>query len=472
MGRWGLALYLGLVVGALTVASSAVGATYLVNSTDDATSPALMANCAAASGTCTLRAAIREANDTPGLDVIQVPGGTYTITLAGADEDGCETGDLDVTDDVVIYSTGPGRTIVDGNGLDRVFDVRGPSWRVLDVQLQTMRITGGSARDGGGIRTNTGLLLLSVELTGNQGQVGGGAYISVPAGAEVAINRCWITGNDAGDGTGAALWTTGEGSIYLYGTEISGNSGWSTVAHQAGSMTLDDCSVTENTTSVWDAALATNNELTLNRTSVTGNSGRGISVISQVNLGHVELSSSTVSGNGGYAFWVDDGGEVVLTGSTVAGRPAGEMPITCIYNYGGSVTARGSIIACPGAETTCTGAAGPPDSLGYNIATDDTCGLVGGTDMPGTDPRLEPLSSGFRPINALQAGSPAVDAWSEGPWPSQDGRSASRPMDGDGDGVTLADIGAYEADGAIFVDGFEDGSVLAWSSTVGEPVTP
>src|SRR4051794_7576222 len=53
-------------------------------------------------GDGSLRAAISEANANPGPDVIQVPSGTYTLTIAGPDEDNNGTGDLDTNGDVTI----------------------------------------------------------------------------------------------------------------------------------------------------------------------------------------------------------------------------------------------------------------------------------------------------------------------------------------------------------------------------------
>ncbi len=79
-----------------------------------------------------LRQAIICANDTPGPDTITVPAGTYTLTIAGADENGAATGDLDITDDLTINGAGLATTIIQAgalghkdsggpNGIDRVF---------------------------------------------------------------------------------------------------------------------------------------------------------------------------------------------------------------------------------------------------------------------------------------------------------------------------------------------------------------
>src|SRR6266567_1486409 len=83
------------------------------------------AKCATA-GTnpvCTLRAATQASNANSGTDTISLPAGVYTLTIAGRNEDAAATGDLDITDAVTIAGAGAGSVIIDGNGIDRVFDV-------------------------------------------------------------------------------------------------------------------------------------------------------------------------------------------------------------------------------------------------------------------------------------------------------------------------------------------------------------
>ncbi|MCB1006512.1 MAG: hypothetical protein KDB35_20175, partial [Acidimicrobiales bacterium] len=73
-------------------------------------------------GSCSLRAAVQEANATAGADsIVLTPGATYTLGIAGANEDDAATGDLDLNDSITI--TGNGATL-DAAFLDRYFDVR------------------------------------------------------------------------------------------------------------------------------------------------------------------------------------------------------------------------------------------------------------------------------------------------------------------------------------------------------------
>ncbi|MGH9260064.1 MAG: CSLREA domain-containing protein, partial [Acidimicrobiales bacterium] len=72
--------------------------TLVVNSTVDAadTNPG-DGVCATGAGTCTLRAAIQEANAVDDPNNIEVPAGTYVLALFGAGEDAAASGDLDIT---------------------------------------------------------------------------------------------------------------------------------------------------------------------------------------------------------------------------------------------------------------------------------------------------------------------------------------------------------------------------------------
>ncbi len=74
-----------------------------------------------------MRSAIETANATPGGNTINltVPG-TYKITIPGAGEDNNATGDFDILPsggNLTIVNTSGGAVIVNGNHLDRVFDI-------------------------------------------------------------------------------------------------------------------------------------------------------------------------------------------------------------------------------------------------------------------------------------------------------------------------------------------------------------
>ena len=55
---------------------------------------------------CTLRAAIMEPNGLAGSDQINLPGGTYRLTILGKNDDAAATGDLDITSELTIVGAG------------------------------------------------------------------------------------------------------------------------------------------------------------------------------------------------------------------------------------------------------------------------------------------------------------------------------------------------------------------------------
>jgi CSLREA domain-containing protein len=156
--------------------------TFTVNSTADQVddNPGDGA-CHTAAGTCTLRAAVMEANRATGLGAtIVLPAGTYTRTLLPAGRNGDDSGDLDLTPpasgdpEIAIVGAGAATTIIDANHIDGVFSVD-PS-RTATISGVTIR--NGHSSMGGGIYNQSGYLTLDhVIVTGNYAaQRGGGIF--------------------------------------------------------------------------------------------------------------------------------------------------------------------------------------------------------------------------------------------------------------------------------------------------------
>src|SRR4051812_43601835 len=140
-----------VVLGALTIAPAAHAADFVVDSTADA--PDVKPgdeHCRTVTLTCTLRAAIQEADATPGPDAVVLPPGGYRLTGAPSPEAGsvgereAGNGDLDITEDLTVRGAGADRTTVDGAGLDRVFEIAGQTTAVIG----DMTVTGGDANGG------------------------------------------------------------------------------------------------------------------------------------------------------------------------------------------------------------------------------------------------------------------------------------------------------------------------------------
>ena len=105
------------------------GVAFTVNSTADAVDARPgdgICETAPSNGVCTLRAAIQETNALPGPNTINVPAGTYILTIPGPRRGLRQPlGISDITDDLTISGAGAANTIIDGGGLDTVFAVNG-----------------------------------------------------------------------------------------------------------------------------------------------------------------------------------------------------------------------------------------------------------------------------------------------------------------------------------------------------------
>ena len=365
-------------------------ATFTVNTTDDAVDAVPMDGvCATASGACTLRAAIMEANALPGADTIVVPAGTYALTLAGRDEDDAATGDLDINDDVTIQGAGSANTILDGNGLDRFFD------NLAGTTISGVTIRNGNPGSGptghhGGAIFNGDLLTLSdVVITGNTAEMAGAGIANI---GTLTITNVTLSGNTAG--------TTGGG------------------LDNAGGAALTNVTVSGNSASQGGGIASTGDELDLTNVTVSGNtaaaSGGGLENGFVASLTNVTVVANSAPVAGG----IDDVGATTLRNTIVAGNAGGD---------------------CGGPT--------PPTSAGHNLEGQSSCALAGPGDLTETDPRVGPLEANGGPTatHALFPDSPAIDAGGDCPPPAVDQRGRERPMDGNGDGVAACDIGAYEA---------------------------
>ena len=108
-------------------------------------------------GDCSLREAIRTANQDAavdaclagsGADAIVLAPGTYTLGLVGTGEDGAAAGAavgaLDIQDNLTISGAGAASTIIDGNGRDRVFHTLG----AISVTISSVTIRNGMLEKG------------------------------------------------------------------------------------------------------------------------------------------------------------------------------------------------------------------------------------------------------------------------------------------------------------------------------------
>lgn len=175
--------------------------------------------CATAANTCSLRAAIMQANhlDDPGFRRIVLPTGTYTLTLApgvGAD-DGEERGDLNITapaPGIEVAGAGASNTIIDGNQLDGVIRIDAAGV----ASIRGVKIRNGyrqsSGPDGGGIDNRGTLDIRDSAIDGNRVESGccrGGGIASTGV---LVMLRTSVRSNIAYQGGG--LFATGQANVY------------------------------------------------------------------------------------------------------------------------------------------------------------------------------------------------------------------------------------------------------------------
>src|SRR2546428_4296509 len=191
--------FLFTLASLLLAVAPAAAATFTVNDPADAVDAAPGdGRCATAGGSCTLRAAIQEANAHTGADTIMVPAGTYPLTIAGRGEDAAATGDLDITDDVTIIGAGADSTIVDGNGIDRVFEIANPA---STVAISSLTIRNGDPgpvagdTDGGGLYNQGTLTLSDVVVAHNTASAGSGGGVS--SVNEITLSGSTLNGHTA-----------------------------------------------------------------------------------------------------------------------------------------------------------------------------------------------------------------------------------------------------------------------------------
>jgi CSLREA domain-containing protein len=347
-------------------------------------------------GDCSLREAVRAANTntavdgcaagTPGVDTIDLPGGTYTLTIVGAD-DTAVLGDLDITGNLMIV--GAGNAIIKGGTgwTDRIlhFNPSGIGSITVHVSNVTVKdglISGGAG--GGGVYNNAGsiLTLTSVTIMSNTvtgGAAGGGIFNS----GTLTLTQSTISANSAlGGGFGAGIYNGG--MLTAINSTLSSN-----IAYGDGGGIYNDATTNlRNVTVAFNTADYDNN----------GGDGGGLIFAS------------------GIAFNVKN----TIIAQNIDGSLGNEAP-----DCSGVLTSQGS-------------------NLVQNIGA--SCSLAGGSgDLIGPDPYLGPLqgNDGSTFTHALLDTplSPAIDAGSG--CEATDQRGGARP-------VGLAcDIGSFEF-GVVF----------------------
>lgn len=277
-------------------------------------------------GVDSLRGAIQEANALDGDDTIYLASGTYTLSFDGVDDDNALAGDLDITGDVTIIGAGAENTIIDGGGIDRVFDI----FPEATVTISGVTIRNGTARNGAGIR-NTGTLLLENSIVENnvaEGEfdsVGGG--IANSQGGDLTLDGVIVRNNTA-EIHGGGLYSTDsiatiiDSTFENNSTEMDGGG----ISVFNGSLDMTGGAISNNSADLDGGGLSIESAIvSLTEVFVTGNTateeGGGINAIgsgAQLRIFTSTISDNTATNEGGGIRAV--GVTVGLMDSTVSGN--------------------------------------------------------------------------------------------------------------------------------------------------------
>jgi len=349
------------------------------------------------------------------------PNATLTVnTLADNETDGCATNNCTlreaitdaIADDTInfnvsgiINTSSNGELTIDKNltidgGANAITIHGGDSIRIFNitagnVTFSNLTITHGSGINGGGIYNAGRLMVSNCTISNNAATFGGG--INNNRGT-VTISNSTFSSNDASNDGGGI--NNNRGTVTISNSTFINN----TAADNGGGIESYQSSSAE------PATLTISNSTFSGNTA--GNDGGGI----HGDYGTTGISNSTFSGNTatGYGDGIrQDHGSLALTNTIVS---------QCSSNF-----------------TTDTGNNNLIESNFY----------CADTNIITNSPQLSPLADngGSTHTHALQVGSPAIDAGDDANCESNDQRGATRTMDGDGNGTSTCDIGAFELGG-------------------------
>ncbi len=412
---------------------------------------------------CSLREAILAANNdvavggcpagTKALDTVSLPAGTYTLTL-GSGDDVAELGDLDVTGDTQIIGADATTTIIDANGIDRVFNVIAPSTSTVSFSRVTVR--GGAPA---GITQLSGNLTVTnsvIELNAGPGidanthaavttstirQNGDAAIVTY--GADITVTDSLVEQNTSANY--AAISNLGA-TLTVLRTTVRNNSCASGGIMSGGSGTITDSTIEGNGpfTTNGGAVMAgcigwtCTSDLTVERSTISGNLGLGF----VPTRGSHQLLNSTISGNTLGGMLVVSAG-VTVTHSTIAQNGGLALDNEHGGIFGPSWTELGNSII----EGPCLNVASTLVSAGGNVESPgNTCELTDPSDQVSVASLgLGALGSygGYTKTHSLGSSSPAVGAGVAANCLATDQRGIARPAPSGGD----CDAGAYELTG-------------------------
>jgi hypothetical protein len=397
--------------------------------------------CQTVQNSCSLRAAISSSNETASVDSIVIPAGHYQLSLAGANEDFNQSGDLDVLQPVMMQGAGQTEVVIDGLLLDRILDIQanGP------VEISGVSLSAGRSH--------------SVNRPGTA--------IDIHQGSALIIRDSTVSGNNhPDDSESAAILQRGE--LLAERLRVQDN--------QGSALHIDGPS-----TRIHDSLISGHNRLVIkieglvdfgehelleitNSTLVNNHGNEGIMFVGSF-IETINIINTTVTHNSGsYLFFNDNFSTLNFINSTLYNNQIdafnGSVNVD-VHNSSAEKTRYfNTIMTNQGEGIVSEADIGGFSSLGGNyfarlhgqlqpLPSDDIdpTGQVGLIPLKG--------ASGLVVAYVPAVNSPALDAGLNAGCPAWDQRQQERPADGNLDGQVICDRGAVEHHELVFMDDFE-----------------
>jgi CSLREA domain-containing protein len=429
----GMVIYLARESSQASAAPSGIEGAILVTTLEDELNT---------DGDCSLREAIEAANDNTAVDACPAGDAVITDTITFSVSGMITLNDLlNVVGGGPLLIDGANTITLSGNGIVQIL----VNSFGADLNLKGLSLVDGySSISGGGIFNNGKIIVNDCTLSGNNAIEGGG----INNWYDMKINNSTLSGNSATTNGGGIF---NLGIITITNSTFSGNTSdsWGGAIYNPGHMSIENSIFLENNSPL-AGGIYNGNMLSITGSTLSGNystwCGGGV-----LNESLLIISNTTLSGNNS-----ESGGAIcnsdtmTVTNATLSGNSADSTYGGGIYTFDGNVMLVNTIVTNSPSGGDCLIHSGIFTDGGHNISSDDTCGLdPANGSMPNTDPVLGPLQDNGGPTwtHALLTGSPAIDAGDNAQCLPTDQRGVTRPQDGNGDGVSICDIGSFELEG-------------------------